>query len=183
MTWLYLPSEAIPESQPRASTSSRSDRAPAVSTSDSPSPSPDIELWAISNGKPTPRPFSWRGWKTRPWIRLRSGTMLPSSTAALGAARWTSSLRAIRASRSPSRASTGAPTALSVRSSALRLPRECCPSSPPRLPRSPRWTGRHGLPPCSRPLYGVGNLRHFNARSLRQPAVPSHYMCRGTHHS
>lgn len=44
-------------------------------------------------GKPTPQPSSWRGWKTRPWIRLLSGTMLPPSTAAFGAARWTSSLR------------------------------------------------------------------------------------------
>ncbi len=36
----------------------------------------------MSNGKPTPQPLSWRGWKTRPWIRLLSGTTLEPSTAA-----------------------------------------------------------------------------------------------------
>jgi hypothetical protein len=39
----------------------------------------------------------------------------------------------------------------------LRLPRECRPSSPPRLPRSRQRTGRHGLPPCGRPLYSGGS--------------------------
>ena len=29
----------------------------------------DIVLWVTSSGTPTPRPSSWRGWKTRPWIR------------------------------------------------------------------------------------------------------------------
>jgi len=40
---------------------------------------------------------------------------------------------------------------------ALRLSRECRPSSPPRLPRSRRRTGRHGLQACGRPLYGGGS--------------------------
>jgi hypothetical protein len=108
MTWLYLPPGALPE--PEICSASRSVPAQAGSTSGSPSPCPDIELWAMSNGKPTPRPFSWHGWKRRPWIRHLSGTTLEPSTAAGGAARWTSSLRAIRVSRSPSRANAGART-------------------------------------------------------------------------
>ena len=82
-----------------ACSGSRSAPAPAGSTSGSCSPVPDIALWVTSSGKPTPRPCSWRGWKTRPWIARLSGTTLPPSTAARGAARWTSSARAIRASR------------------------------------------------------------------------------------
>ena len=49
-------------------------------------------LFVSLSGKPTPRPLSWRGWKTRPWIRLLSGTTLPPSTASLGVERWISSL-------------------------------------------------------------------------------------------
>ncbi len=48
---------------------------------------------------------------------------------------------------------------------ALRVPRECRPSSPPRLPRSRRRTGRHGLPPCGRPLHGGGSRRAAQARA------------------
>ena len=51
---------------------------------------------------------------------------------------------------------------------ALRLPRECRPSSPPRLPRSRQRTGRHGLPPCGRPLHGGGS------RSAPQAGTPVH---------
>jgi ParB-like chromosome segregation protein Spo0J len=110
MAWLYLPPDCLPEPATRASSASRSAPAPAGSTSGCTSHAPDIALWVTSSGTPTPRPSSWRGWKTRPWIRRLSGTTLPPSTAARGAARWTSSLRAIRASRSPSRASAGART-------------------------------------------------------------------------
>ncbi|EKE45759.1 hypothetical protein OCGS_0178 [Oceaniovalibus guishaninsula JLT2003] len=109
MTWLYLPPDALPEPETLACSASPCAPAPVASTSGSPSPCPDIELWAMSNGKPTLQPLSWRGWKTRPWIRLLSGTTLEPSTAALGAARWTSSLRDIRASRSRSRADGSVP--------------------------------------------------------------------------
>lgn len=45
----------------------------------------DASAWcATSSGKPTLRPFSWRGWKTRPWITRLSGTILRPSTAARG---------------------------------------------------------------------------------------------------
>lgn len=81
MAWLYVP-------------------APEGSSLVSTSPSPDTEVCATSSGKVTPRPLSWRGWKSRPWVRLLSGTTLPPSTAARGVASWISSLRASRASRS-----------------------------------------------------------------------------------
>lgn len=72
MAWLYLPS-------PTTSTC-----VPAAECSDSPSSSPSPEgyaPWLTSNGKPTRRPLSWRGWRMRPWITLLSGTTSsPSQT-------------------------------------------------------------------------------------------------------
>ncbi len=55
---------------------------------------------------------------------------------------------------------------------ALRLPRECRPSSPPRLPRSRRRTGRHGLQACGRPLHGGGSRRAPQARAAVHPRHP-----------
>ena len=41
----------------------------------------DRVLWVTSNGTPTPRRYSWRGWKTRPWIqRLFGAETSPSWT-------------------------------------------------------------------------------------------------------
>lgn len=68
--------------------------------SDSISPSPPIEPSVTLSGKPTPRPLSWRGWQTRPWIRLLCGTTCSPSTASRGVESWILSLRATRASRS-----------------------------------------------------------------------------------
>lgn len=58
------------------------------------------ELWVTLSGTATQRPLSWRGWKTRPWIQLLSGTMFPPSTLDHGVASWIASLRATRASPS-----------------------------------------------------------------------------------
>lgn len=55
---------------------------------------------------------------------------------------------------------------------ALRLPRECRPSSPPRLPRSRRRTGLHGLQACGRPLHGGGSRRAPQARTPFHPRHP-----------
>ncbi len=52
---------------------------------------------------------------------------------------------------------------------ALRLPRECRPSSAPRFPRSRQRTGRHGLPPCGGPLHGGGSRRAPQARAALHP--------------
>lgn len=54
----------------------------------------------------------------------------------------------------------------------LRLSRKCRPSSPPRLPRSRQRTGRHGLPPCGRPLYGGGSRCAPQARAAVHPRHP-----------
>lgn len=55
---------------------------------------------------------------------------------------------------------------------ALRLPRECRPSSPHRLPRSRQRTGRHGLPPCGRTLHGGGSRCTSQARAALHPRHP-----------
>ncbi len=68
------------------------------------SQNPDIELCVTSSGKLLRRPASWRGWRTRPWIRLLSGTTWRPSTAGHGVARFISSLADIHASHSVVRA-------------------------------------------------------------------------------
>jgi len=80
MAWLYVP-------------------AVEASTSQCKSPSPDIELWVTLSGKPVQRPLSWRGWKTRRWIKRLYGTISEPSTANRGADSWISSLRATRANQ------------------------------------------------------------------------------------
>lgn len=90
MAWLYAP---VPEGSSLVSSS----------------PSPDTVVSVSSSGKVTPRPLSWRGWKSRTWVRLLSGTTLPPSTAARGVASWISSLRVSRASRSALPGSSAGP--------------------------------------------------------------------------
>jgi hypothetical protein len=70
-----------------------------------PSDSSEIpsELSVTLNGKHTVRPSSWPGWRRRPWIRLRYGTMLQPSTADAGVERWISSLPDSRVPPSVSR--------------------------------------------------------------------------------
>lgn len=89
MGWLFVP--GLEASRLGSPCFSESATAPCVS----------------SNGTLSPRPLSWAGWRTKPWIRRLSGTILKPSTAGRGAASWISSLRATRASRSPSPASGG----------------------------------------------------------------------------
>ena len=79
----------------------------AGSNSGSTSPNPDTELWVSLSGKHEQRPLSWRGWRTRRWVKLLSGTTLAPSTADAGVDAWISSLRASRASRSASPDSNG----------------------------------------------------------------------------
>jgi len=69
----------------------------------------DTELFATSNGKPSPRRSSWRGWAKRAWTRRLSGTISQPSTASLGVASWISSLADTRANPSPSQGSGSAP--------------------------------------------------------------------------
>lgn len=61
--------------------------------------SQDPSLFVVLSGKATPQPYSWRGWKTRPWSRALFGAgILESSTAARGVEKWILSLRGIRVS-------------------------------------------------------------------------------------
>ena len=109
MAWLYVPGLA-------------------ASNSDSTLPNPDTALWVGLSGKHVRRPRSWRGWLTRPWVTLLSGTTLPPSTADAGVDAWISSLRASRASRSaspgsseesPTNATSGRPSPGSLAAYAL----------------------------------------------------------------
>ncbi len=60
--------------------------------------------WVTLSGMPTQRPILWRGWRTRPWIKLLFGTILNPSKANHGAAEWISSLRVSPANHSARRA-------------------------------------------------------------------------------
>lgn len=57
--WLLPSSPSVPATQD--------------SSSQYTSPAPDHEWWLTLSGKPTQRPSSWRGWRTRPWSRLLFG--------------------------------------------------------------------------------------------------------------
>jgi len=113
MAWLYVPGLA----------DSNLD-------SGSPSETPTAP-WVTLSGKPSQRPFSWRGWRTRRWIERLYGTMLRPSMAQRGAESWISSLRDTRANRSASQDSgaeqetsgTSGPTSLA--SSASANPYKC----------------------------------------------------------
>lgn len=90
----------------RLSASSASVPASECSTREPVSPSPGPALWVTSSGTPTLRPFSWRGWKTRPWSRLLFGAAtLRTSPPNDGLDAWTESLRASPALPSPTPAS------------------------------------------------------------------------------
>ena len=69
-------------------------------------------VYVTSSGKPSLRPSSWRGWKTRPWIKRLSGTTLPHSTAQGGVDEWISSLPDTLASRSAPQEVVEEPTTL-----------------------------------------------------------------------
>ena len=95
MGWLYVPgmdSRSAPASEDLSSDS----RSPLETTTGA---------WVTSSGKPTLRPLSWRGWKTRPWIRRLSGTISKPSLANRSLEKWISSLPDSRASRGRSQAS------------------------------------------------------------------------------
>lgn len=76
MGWLFVP---VPEGSSLGSVS-RSGPATAV--------------WVTLNGKPTQRRLSWRGWRTRRWIGLLSGTISQPSGAQSSVDAWISSLPA-----------------------------------------------------------------------------------------
>jgi len=95
MSWIHVPRSYLSAPESEASTS---DSVPA-----------DFAPWVTSSGTPTQRPSSWRGWKTRDWIKLLSGATYRHSTLERGAAKWISSLPVTHASRSASQATELAP--------------------------------------------------------------------------
>lgn len=90
MAWLYVPAQG------------------ALSSDFDLSLENSTALYVSLSGTPTPRPALWPGWKTRPWVQRLSGTISRPSTAARGVESWILSLRACRASRTPSLASNRA---------------------------------------------------------------------------
>lgn len=76
MGWLYVP-----------------ELDPAVS------PKEDILVWVTINGKPAQRSLSWRGWKTRSWIRPLAVTISDPFRAESLAAKWIDMLPSIHESR------------------------------------------------------------------------------------
>lgn len=90
--WLIPPSlSALPALASGCSTK-QSDSVAPISASE-----PSLRLCV--SGKVLPRPFSWRGWQTRPWSRALFGAAtLPSSTLPPGVAAWIASLPASPAS-------------------------------------------------------------------------------------
>lgn len=89
-----------------SSVSSACAPASVCSTKESLSLSPERGLWVSASGTPTLRPFSWRGWKTRPWSLLLFGAgTWKTPTGPLGAAQWTALRQASPARLSPSPAS------------------------------------------------------------------------------
>ncbi len=110
MSWLYIPTETLPEPKTHACTAFPSAPVQVGSTSDSPLLVPGIALFVTSSARPMLRPPSWRGWKTRPWIARLSGTTLPPSMATRGVERWISSREATPVSLFPSRANARART-------------------------------------------------------------------------
>jgi len=138
--------------------------------------------------------------RARPWIARLSGTTLPPSTAARGAARWTSSLRAIRANRSPSRASAGVPTtrgtsgpmspALSERSSRPSCSSRTSPiisaSVSPKLPED--WSAwatalRRASSRRRKSARPTGASGYSSSPSVRVTSWPTPRACSGTRSS
>lgn len=115
MAWLYLPPETVRRAQAvEAFSGFPSAPEPVASILDCTSPSQTIEPWVTSSRKAMQRPLSWRGWKTRSWIKRLSGTTLPASTADRGAASWISSMVAIRANRSALQERGSVPTTRAI---------------------------------------------------------------------
>lgn len=93
--WLFVPFTPSPSAVEAEASTSGSSGPPAEQPA----------LWCTSSGKPSLRPVSWHGWRTRPWLRLLSGTISAPSTAARGVAQWIASLVALRARTCPSQGS------------------------------------------------------------------------------
>lgn len=96
-----------------------------------------IALRCCVSGKPTLRPSSWRGWKTRAWSRALFGAVIsPTSTGDRFADWWTSQLRACRASPTAPLASNADSTTSAAMATEAVQSRTSCESWPSV---SPPW--------------------------------------------
>lgn len=93
--WLYIPQQYHQTTLP----GSHCVPASVAWNSDCISQSQGIELFVMSSETLSPRPLSWQGWRTRPWLMHLSGVTCGPSTAALGVVAFISSLPDIHASR------------------------------------------------------------------------------------
>ena len=101
--WLYAPfvgSRSAPEEEGLSSGSRPPLPPSAFRTS----------AFATSSGKPSRRPLSWPGWRTRPWIALLSGMTSRPSALGAGVERWILSLADTPASPFPWPAAGREPT-------------------------------------------------------------------------
>lgn len=89
--WLYLPSQFVAESED------------SISGSECPEVDLKSELFVTLSGKPTARPLSWHGWKSRPWSKRLSGATSQPLMAIHGAGKWVASLGEYHASPTPVR--------------------------------------------------------------------------------
>ncbi len=158
--WLHLPrwvwEEAAGTPPPEDTTKDRERSGAASPCAPGPegsnwaclSPYRDTALWVGSSETPTPRPLSWQGWRKRPWMTRLCGPTLPPSTAARGAARWISSLRAGPASPSACPASAGEATtnAISGPTCGACSPK---PAPPCSLPKTCPDTSRSASTLCT----------------------------------
>ncbi len=161
--WTFVP---VSNLKPMTSVESPSAPDMGASISACTSPNPAIALSVTSSGKPTLRPLSWHGWRTRPWVKLLSGTTCDPSTVALGAAAFISSLPVIHASPS------AMPVAEEVRVTRVTFgPRS--PASPAKSNRngSSAKTSRDTCPwatPTSKPAFAAWATRQRRASSQRE---------------
>lgn len=101
--WLFVPSKMSPICEASVYAPVSEDWTSAFI-----SRSPDIAQVVLSSETLSPHPFSWHGWRTRPWLRHLSGTICAPSTAARGADVFISSLPIIPANRLRSRGTAAA---------------------------------------------------------------------------
>lgn len=166
MAWIYLPSTCCP-SAPDTADSNSACISPATSSGFDPA------LWLTLSGKPTRRPLSWRGWQTRPWVTLLSGTTLAPSTVARGLDSWISRLWASRARTSPTPASARESTETEAASSSTDCGSLAKWDAATSSWRTSQLSLTEGLTPFSGPWPKAGSMRNgaFSARPTWEPPI------------
>lgn len=129
--------------------------------------------FVTSSGTPTPRPCSWRGWRTRGWIARLSGLTLSDSTLEHGVASWISSLRDTPASPSASPGSEAAPTTNGTSGPTSPASSETASPASSSL-RTSQGTFPWDSTPCSLTLPPWGSMRHGVVYERATPGLRTH---------